>query len=279
MKNICFVGHACLDVISEKINQEGGSCLYGSVLAQLLTSNVSVITSVGKDFPIKKYPGIHWMVQESKFTTKYKHHYDNHQRFSSLSARGNSIDLKKIPEDIQKSDVVMICPIVQEVIPDAIDFFETQWIGLTPQGWFRKFDARGEVSWTRSVHRELPRKIKLIVVSQEDISEDPAAWFWIQESAEISVCTMGKEGYILSKNGVEKKYDPIEIIQEKNPTGCGDIFSTSLMYLLRNGFLPEDAAKYAGHAAGLSSTQDGIYESAKIAADFINSVPNLIRYS
>lgn len=272
MKNFCFVGHACLDVISEKINQEGGACVYGAVLAKLLTDKVSVITSVGKDFPIKKYFGIDWVVQESKITTKYKHHYDNQRRISSLSARGNAIDISKIPSEYKKSDVVMICPIVQEVTPEAIDFFDTPWIALTPQGWFRKFDGHGEVSWTRSVFRELPRKIKLIVVSRDDISEDSNAWAWIKESAEISVCTMGKEGYILSNNGSEKKYEPLEIIQEKNPTGCGDIFSTSFLYLLRGGLSAEDAAKYAGHAAGLASTQDGINESAKIAADYLETI-------
>lgn len=68
-----------------------------------------------------------------------------------------------------------------------------------------------------------------------------------------------------------KKYAPQEVMEEINPTGCGDIFATGLLILLSKGFDEVTACAWAGHAAGLASTQKNMDDSILAAARFLKS--------
>jgi bifunctional ADP-heptose synthase (sugar kinase/adenylyltransferase) len=266
----CAIGHVCFDIIG-KDRQDGGSSLYGSLLASQLNKNVKVITAASDSFDFQKYPQIQWQRLPSKHTTTFELIYKDDQRYLKLQNKAEPIKITMIDEFVRKSRVVMLSPVVDEFSSEMINLFSTQWIGLTPQGWFRDVDPQGFVKFTKSKFDQLPKKIKLIVVSEEDISNDKTAWQWIKQYAEIAVCTNGKKGYLLWSDGEEKHFSPMEVMQEKDPTGCGDIFSTAMLMLLANGFSPIKAAELAGQAAGLASTQSGLIASVEMAGKFLYS--------
>lgn len=200
--NYCSIGHVALDVIDGQ-KHAGGSALFGAYLAHGLGQKTSAVTSSSVDFPYSDYHDIEWSIQFSGQTTTYRHEYVNGERNSGLLKKADPIIASSIGKSVRNSNVVMIAPIVDEIDPVVIDLFSTQWIGLTPQGWFRSFDSNGNMVSIASKFRALPKKIKLIVISQDDLKNDVESWEWIKNSAEIAVQTMGKDGYLLW-NGVEK---------------------------------------------------------------------------
>lgn len=270
MIQYCSVGHVAVDLIDAK-QHSGGSVLFGSALASALDMSCGVVTASNVHFPFSNFSFIEWSIQFSPHTTTYQHTYENEQRTSKLIHKSEVISASSVSKALRNSQVVMLAPILDEIQPDLISIFSTEWIGLTPQGWFRRFDKDGSMSVATSFFSKLPKKIKLIVVSSEDLAPDSNDWEWIKESAEVAVCTMGKEGYVLFHSGVEKKYAPIEVMKEKNPTGCGDIFATALLLLLSKGLTPEKACELAGNAAGLASTEETLMDSIKIAADSLKT--------
>ena len=266
----CAIGHVCIDLLG-KDRQDGGSSLYGAMLASQIHKNVKVVTAVSDSFDFQKYSQIQWQQQPSQHTTTFELIYEKDQRRLKLQNKAESIKTSVIDDSIKNARVVMLSPVVDEISPEMIGLFTTQWIGLTPQGWFRNVDAQGFVKFSKSKFDQLPQKIKLVVVSEEDISNDKSAWQWIKEYSEVSVCTMGKRGYLLSFEDEEKHFEPTEVMQEKDPTGCGDIFSSAMLMLLANGFSPIKSAELAGHAAGLAATQAGLIASVEIAGKFLQA--------
>lgn len=261
----CAVGHVSLDLIDSKV-QAGGSALFGAKLASELGYKSAAVTASAVDFPFSDYSDIEWSIQFSNHTTKYGLEYIDEHRSLKLIQRADQITESSIRKSLRNAKVVMLAPIIDEINPDLVSLFSTEWIGLTPQGWFRRFDAEGKMSSAESFFSQLPKKIKLIVVSSEDMPAESKGWEWIKNSAEVAVCTMGKEGYILNYDSIEKKYSPIEVVKEKNPTGCGDVFATAALILLSRGMDPVKACELAGQAAAISATQDNISNSVKAAA-------------
>jgi len=260
----CSIGHVSLDSIESKTHV-GGSVLFGSQLAHDLGFKTGAVTSSAVDFPFSDYSDIEWSIQFAAKTTKYKHEYSDDKRLCQLTNRADRIIDSSIGKALRNSKIVMASPILDEVTPELLMLFQTPWIGLTPQGWFRKFDIDGNMSIGESIFQKLPKKLKLIVVSQEDIIHDSKSWDWIKQSAEVAVCTMGKKGYILNDQGGEREFSPLEVMKEKNPTGCGDIFATSTLLLLHKGMEPSKACEFAGQAAAMASTQHDVNDSIAAA--------------
>lgn len=261
----CSVGHVALDLISDK-QHPGGSVLFGTSLASELDQKCGAVTSSAVSFPYAEFSDIEWSIQFAAQTTTYVHEYSEHHRTSKLLKKADVILPQSVTKSLRHARVVMLSPIVDEIQPDLASIFSTPFIGLTPQGWLRKFDENGNMSSAKSLYTSLPKKIKLIVVSSEDLAPDSEDWSWIKKSAEVAVCTMGREGYVLAYGTKEQQYAPREVMKEKNPTGCGDIFSTATLLLLAQGLMPEVACEKAGHAAALASTQDQMMDSIRIAA-------------
>lgn len=268
--NFCFIGHVTQDRFDSSQGC-GGSSLYGALLMAHLGERASIITSCSEDFPSHAYQNVQWHIQPSAKTTTFGISYASNQRILSKRSTANVLESSWISKHVPDSHAVMVCPVIDEVDPQVIDDLGSKWIGLTPQGWFRSFDENGKMTQTKSKHSFSLKKISLIVVSQEDIQNDPSAWTNAKKSARVAVCTMGKKGYILSCEGFEKAFSPLQVMEEKNPTGCGDIFATGLLFLLSKGFESKDAAMFAGYAAGLAATKNDILNSIKLAGNFLQS--------
>lgn len=260
-----MVGHVTMDRIESKL-EPGGSVLFGGYLASCLGFSCGVATASDVHFPYSDYSDVEWSIQFSSKTTLQEHSYVDGHRVSKEVQKSDPINASSIGRSLRNAKVVMLAPIGNEIGPDLISIFSTPWIGLTPQGWFREYDSEGNMKFKKSLFDTLPKKIKLIVVSKDDIVNDSNAWSWIKKSAEVAVCTMGKEGYILAYGNNEKKHAPVEVMNEVNPTGSGDIFSTSLLLLLSKGFTPEKACEMAGKAAGVATTQEHTKPSVEAAA-------------
>ncbi len=264
------IGHVALDWIGDQ-QSAGGSALFGAYLVNEIGQKTIAVTSSAVDFPYSDYPDIDWSIQFAPQTTTYRHEYTANERKSKLLKKADVILESSIGKAARNAEIVMLAPIADEITPELVNLFSTRWIGLTPQGWFRSFDEEGNMIPIKSKFRSLPKKIKLIVVSQDDLMNDPEGWDWIKSNADIAVKTMGKEGYVLWSEGFEKKHAPEEVMKDVNPTGCGDIFATALLIFLSKGIDPEAACAWAGSAAGMAAAQKNMDDSIRMASRFLKS--------
>lgn len=229
--------------------QPGGSVLYGARVAKKLGLDAAIWTSAANDFSFPE--GITVQSIPSPETTTFTLEYDEVTRARSLACRpiADSITKPFLPKAFRDSRRVLIAPVVNEVGPECVTWFSTRFVGLTPQGWFRDRDSKGDVTFGARKYNTLPRKVSLVVVSREDISGDPSAWDWLKSIAGVAVVTDGRKGYTLSEGKKEEFYPPPYVAKEIDPTGAGDTFATAMLIALSEGADALEAARFGSAAA------------------------------
>jgi sugar/nucleoside kinase (ribokinase family) len=155
-------------------------------------------------------------------------------------------------------------PVANEIDPGLLDLFEDSLIGLTPQGWLRRWSEDGHVyadHWQAAEH-VLPRA-SAIILSQEDLLNAAMLEHYCRLSR-LLVLTAGRDGCTVYWRGQVRDVPPPTVTSVEE-TGAGDIFAAAFLVRLRQ--TPEDpleAAVFANHIASASITQAGL--PAKMAA-------------
>ncbi len=255
-----IAGHLTCDLIKDR-KQPGGSVLYGSKTAEKMGYASALWTCAKKNFPESSLLGNMSVVRSSSEKISTFHHEwlkETGGRRLRLDEMAAPIQEKTLPPEWKKSRRVMIAPIWNEIGPEAFHWFDTDFIGLTPQGWFRQRNEKGEVYFSKSRWKALPRKAMLIVVSEDDIEQDPESWTWIKASSKVAVKTLGKNGHILATEEGEVHLKPPHVSREMDPTGAGDVFASAMLIALSEGLTPEDAACFASVAASFVVEKPGV---------------------
>jgi sugar/nucleoside kinase (ribokinase family) len=138
-------------------------------------------------------------------------------------------------------------------------YFRQSLLGITPQGWFRSWDAAGKVS-------HLPKPIpvslaalptdSLVVLSQEDLDFDSDV---IAEYARVLprlVVTNGPGYASIFEGGNEVKV-PANQAVSTDPTGAGDVFAASVFICYSETRDLLAAVRFAHAAAALSISATG----------------------
>jgi sugar/nucleoside kinase (ribokinase family) len=149
-----------------------------------------------------------------------------------------------------------LAPVCDEV--SAVLATEAQphvFIGVTPQGWLRRWDASGRV-WPRpwdAAGLVLPRA-NAVVASVHDVAGD---WELLRSWAartRLLVVTLGKDGCRAFIAG--QPHDvPAPRVEEVDPTGAGDIFAAALFIALQRGTPVPEACAFANCIAARSVTR------------------------
>jgi len=255
-----IAGHLTCDLIQGR-EQPGGSTLYGSKAAEKMGYACALWTCATENFPPTHLFEKLDVVRSSKdriSTFAHELFPESGTRRLTLNELAEPLQIQTLPQEWKKCPRVMISPIWDEVGPEALSWFETDFIGITPQGWFRRRKEGGEIYFTNSKWSSLPRKAKLIVVSVDDIAQDQEAWEWIKASAHVAVKTMGRKGHLLATEEGEVHLQPPHISNEVDPTGAGDVFASAMLIALSEGLTPEDAACFASVAASFVVEKPGI---------------------
>ena len=143
-------------------------------------------------------------------------------------------------------------------------------MGLTPQGWFRRWDENGlvyESHWAEA-DKVLPMAAA-VILSREDVSEQEALEEF-RRRARVLVLTEQAGGCTVLCKG-ERRSFKAPSVQEINPTGAGDTFAAAYfirLYQTRGN--PWEAAEFANRIAAASVTRktlDGKIEAIKTLMD------------
>lgn len=237
----------------------GGTVTYAARTAQALGCRVQVVTSASDGFDLTSaLAGIAVHRVWSDVTTTFENRYTSEGRTQVVRSVAAPLTPEAVPSSWRASDIVHLGPVAQECDSSLIDLFPGVFLGLTPQGWMRRWDREGRVEPAAWEYAEmlLPRA-DAVVLSEEDVAGDEAVITRWARQARILVVTRGPAGCTLYVGGVAKEVAGFPAV-EVDPTGAGDIFAAVFFVEMRRGRSPLEAACLANCIAAVSVTRPGL---------------------
>ncbi|MEM7333158.1 MAG: PfkB family carbohydrate kinase [Chloroflexota bacterium] len=266
MKRIDYlvVGHVCRDLVTDGSSTVGGTVSYSGLLAHSLGYETAVLTSTAPDYDMNEaLPGLNVHNVLAEHSTTFSNIYTNEGRTQIIHCVANHLGSENVPEDWFNPRILHLGPLVNRVDPYMADSFPNSIIGMTPQGWMRRWQEDGRVY---AKHWDLAEvilpKATAVIISQEDLLDDEML-VQFRKWSKLLVMTRGWGGCTIFQ-GDDMCHIPAPEVEEIEPTGAGDIFATAflLQYLEADGDACE-AGRFANHVASQSVTQIGL--DAKLA--------------
>lgn len=147
---------------------------------------------------------------------------------------------------------ILLGPVAREVPPAWARVFPNALVGITPQGWMRRWDAQGHVSptsWENMV--EFLTHADVIILSREDVGGDDAFLADLACQAKLLVVTDGWHGATVYRCGERFPIAP-RPTEQVDPTGAGDVFATAFLLRMAETGDPLAAARFANIVASMS---------------------------
>ena len=252
------IGHITKDLLNGGFTV-GGTVTYSGLTARNLGRRVGVVTSASPDLDFKQtLPGIEVVSVPSPVTTAFQNVYHNGTRQQFIKAVAERITVEAIPPQWHYSPTVQLGPLTQELDEEVIHLFKGSLIGVTPQGWMRRWDDEGRVS---PIAWAAPEKVlpfaQVLILSEEDVGGDMALIQEYVELAEIVVVTAGWKGSTVY-HGSQRRYFPAREVIAVDPTGAGDVFAAAYLIRLEETGDPWEAAHFANCVASFSVEKPGV---------------------
>ncbi len=252
-----LVGHVAVDRTPTGA-QLGGTVAYAARTAQALGWRVGVVTSAGADAPLERLQGIQIVNLPTEHSAVFENIQTKNGRRQILHSQAAPISFEQIPLVWRDARIVHLAPIAQEIESDLAELFPNSWVGVTPQGWMRDWDARGLVrfkEWKNS-ERVLSR-VGGVILSLEDVEGDLERVEQMAQQARLLCLTEGERGAVLYWNGDRRRFRPLPTT-EIDAIGAGDIFATAFFIRLQATKDPWEAARFAVCIAAHSVTRVGL---------------------
>lgn len=226
-----IIGHICHDVIPNGYTS-GGAAAYAGLLTHRLGHPAQILTSFGPDFQFApQFKGLDLHVVPSATTTVFENIYQpDGQRIQYLHSRASLLTPADLPKHWQFPKSALLGPICDEVSFEFLDFFAAQntVTCACPQGWMRQWDAQHRVSPKPIPDWSVLAKADLVSMSEADVGGDWELIRAIAKQVPLLVVTQGAGGATVFEKGIATHY-PAQKVEEKSPTGAGDVFAASLL--------------------------------------------------
>jgi 1D-myo-inositol 3-kinase len=261
------IGHATHDRTPDGFRR-GGTVCYAAVTARRLGRRPGILTRASADgFLVQEAPGlpenataprgselegvsIHLLA--SPVSTTFVNIYRDGKRTQVLETLAEPIGVSDLPAAWSAVPIVLLGPIADELGPGWVDQFPNSIMGVTPQGWMRKWDHRGHVSSARWEGAEpYLRRADVVILSREDVGGDDAIIAELASQARTLLVTDGWHPVELHCAGVRYAV-PARPAQEIDPTGAGDVFAAGYLVGLAETGDPLAAARFAIATASMS---------------------------
>jgi sugar/nucleoside kinase (ribokinase family) len=239
----------------------GGTVAYAAVLARRLGLRVGVVTSAAPDLNVAAaLPDLQVHVVPAPETTRFRNEYRAGRRCQMLRARAAPLGLLDVPAAWRRARVAHLAPVAREVDPGLAAALRptVRFLGATPQGWLRDWDATGVIvprPWDDLAAHLAP--LDALVVSEEDLAAEPAGPSPLVAVGSLVALTRGAAGVrLIGRDGVEDV--PACPARVHDPTGAGDVFAAAWFARLAQGDEPARAARYAACAAACAIERPGL---------------------
>ncbi len=252
------IGHVALD-LTDHTWILGGAVAYAASTARNLGRRAAVVTSAEEGLDLEaRLVGIEIEASPAPATTTFRNTYSQEGRIQWLLNRAASIQPADVPDAWGQAPIALLAPIASEVSEDLADLFPESLLGISLQGWLRRWDDAGRVAaapW-EPTERFLQRADALIL-SEEDLIGIRERMMPVLEAARLTVLTQAHRGAMLLLSG-ESIQIPAPAVPEVDPTGAGDVFAAAFLIRLAETHDPTQAVSYANRAAALSVRGPGL---------------------
>lgn len=229
--SLLIIGHLCHDRMPSGDIKLGGTAAYASFLAKKMDAKVTILTSVGSDFmffDLFEKEGIPIYNVPAERTTIFENIYpDGEERVQFLHARAATIQSKDIPTSLPTPDLVLFCPIADEVALNLLTLFPNALKLGTIQGWLRDWDENKQV-FPKAMNWEQLTPLDLLIFSDEDMIGFEEYISLISDYVPLVIMTRGKNGVRVFQKNEETDF-PTEPIKVKDATGAGDSFAMAFL--------------------------------------------------
>ncbi|MBF6614165.1 MAG: ribokinase [Chloroflexi bacterium] len=259
------LGHVAKDLLPGGGSMPGGTVTYAAITAQRLGLQAAIVTSMAlADVALldaARSEGVWIHCVPSRETTTFSNVYDTQgNRSQLLSAWADRLRYEDVPPEWLKAPIVHLGPIAQELPARLPAGLSPPLLGVTPQGWMRRWDSEGRVTQSASpVPEPLTHLLDnaLLVLSIEDLGYEEELVGSYVNLAPIVVITGGAGDARVHSNG-ERTLVSAYPTQSVDPTGAGDVFAAALFtQYSKSGKLPQ-ATRFAHATAACAIEGPGI---------------------
>lgn len=271
------VGHVCQDIRPDGGLNLGGSVSYAAITALRLGYRVGLVTGAGPDLDVARaFPGAEVACHPSAATTLFENIYQDGSRKQILHRRAEVLTCAHIPPAWRTPPMVYLGSIDQEIAPEVFDCFaDTSLMAVMPQGFFRRWDEQGLVSFIEWMPPErVLRRINLLVISELDVPNPEALARDWGRLIRLIVVTRAERGATVYQAG-EACHFPARPAHQVDPTGAGDVFAAAFLIRLAETGDPCQAAHFANVVASFSVEGIGVtgIPLRQQVDDYLNTTP------
>lgn len=252
------IGHVAKD-LTPTGPRLGGTAAYAALTAHALGYQPGLVTAFADDLDLGPLAGFACACTASAASTTFENIYGPQGRTQFLHARAAPLTGAAIPAAWRRAPVVHLAPLAREFDPEIASSLTGDFVGLTPQGWLREWDERGQVhhgSWPQALET-LPH-VSAAVLSLQDLHGDWSLAERWAKAARVLVVTQGAQGCTLFARGESARQFPAPPVAEVDPTGAGDVFAAAFFIHLYETQNPWAAASFANQLAAISVTRPGL---------------------
>jgi sugar/nucleoside kinase (ribokinase family) len=251
------IGHVAHDLAPEG-PRLGGTAAYSALTAQALGLRVGIVTAAGPETSLAPLNDIPIVSIESPQSTTFENIYTAHGRIQYLRAQATRIDLNRVPETWRRASIIHLGPIANDMDAVLPEGFSPTLLGLTPQGWMRKWDAEGRVSMARWENADSAlARAGAVVISREDVIDNDELIEHMAHQTRVLAVTEGSAGAVLFWNGDRRRFHTRDV-PEVDATGAGDIFAAAFFVRLLTTRDPWEATRFATLVASHSVARVGL---------------------
>ncbi len=250
------VGHVTVDVLADGLRQPGGGAFYSALQAARLGLRTLILTrGVPRELeellePYRRELEVEILPAER--TTTLGTWQKGASRRQRLLAWAGPIEGPVVLD----TSILHFAPVARET-PRAWRG-RAEFVGLTPQGLVRAWDARGDIL-PAALHRErLPERCDALVFSTAELDSCAELIPRVAPrgpgtaAGPVVAVTAGARPVALHLSGGARIDVPVPPIEHPHDDlGAGDVFAAAFFATLRDGLSPTDAAVFANAAAAV----------------------------
>jgi sugar/nucleoside kinase (ribokinase family) len=255
------IGHVARDLVNGDFTV-GGTVSYSARTARALHCRVGIVTSASPDLDLgRALDGILIVRVPAPATTIFENTYTPDGRRQTLHGLAETLTPEMLPSNWRVAPgggIVHVGPIAQECDTALAGAFGDAFVGVTPQGWMRRWDESGTMSGCAWEGAEpWLARADAVVLSDEDVGGDESLIDRYASQARLLVVTRGTAGCTVHVRGQTRSF-AAPSVREVDPTGAGDVFAAAFFVALRRRDDPWAAARFANCVAANSVTRVGL---------------------
>jgi len=258
-----IIGHLSYDITPNGV-RVGGTVSYAAVTAKAFNKSVGVVSSWGEEaeLDIGELKNIPFFYTTSSRSTTFHNILSANGRKQILHYCANPIKTSDVPDEWRNTPLIHIAPIINEVPVEMITSCAPQFLGITPQGWFRSWNDDGivhPIEWNSFLHSQSFIHLAYadaVVISDEDVGFEQSKIDDLANQCKLLVVTQGAKGANVYWQGKINHFEA-PVVKEIDPVGAGDVFASTFFIHLHDTQDILYSAKVAVRIAAFSVTRAG----------------------